>query len=472
MQNFWKDETKFLDPFAGKAKNHPIDIKNMGSSQECQARTQLSDHHKPSELCDARKTSILSRQWRHHWRNITRLVFDDEFYELEVDFDSESEVNSLVMRIQRALQVHDGPITEFVLSISGLTAAADNLHLVSYLSNKGISALSLLFDFDQHSYGEEISSSVFLARKLDSLKLQACKLKVPPWFVGFTRLTVLQLEMVCLPDDFFQSFLLECPLLEDLRASYVVGPSKLEIVGPPRLKVCIFRAYRVLETISFSSTPLLSLISIQAEMYVQYVSDTTAVDIVSTFVSLPALQQLNLSFECLHLLAAGPVPDRFPMALHHLEVLDIGNCYDDQCLLELEVLLCLIRSSPNLYKLTIQDTRILDGLNVERELTPLTSESNGYPDPEAEGSYCQSLTEVHVRNGKGSRDELDLLRFLLANAPRLSRIVIKPEYKLSWGSCVDFLEKVRQCECVSKEAEIIYVNMSDVILLSRRLTTS
>ncbi|CAI0458410.1 unnamed protein product [Linum tenue] len=419
---------------------------------------------------EAGKTSVLSRQWRYHWRNITRLVFDDEFDELE-DCDSESEVNKLVKRVHEALQVHDGPITEFVLSIPGLTAAADTHHLISYLSNKGISALSLLFDLDPHSFGEEISPSLFRALQLNSLKLQACELKVPPWFVGFTRLTVLQLEQVCLPNDFFQGFLLNCPLLEDLRTSFVVGPRKLEVVGPPRLKVCIFRVYCV-ETISFRCTPMLSMISIQAEMYDSNTTDIPTVDIVSTCASLPALQQLNLSFECLQLLAAGPVPDMFPTALHQLEVLDIGNCFHDECLLELEVLLCLIRSSPNLYKLTIQNALVLNDLNVERELVPLKSESNGYPDPEAEGSYCQRLAEVNVRNYKGSQVELDLLRFLLANAPRLSRIVVKPDYQLSWGSCLDFLEKVRQCECVSKEAEIIYVNMSNVILFSRRLAAS
>ncbi|CAI0458597.1 unnamed protein product [Linum tenue] len=249
---------------------------------------------------EAGKTSVLSRQWRYHWRNITRLVFDDEFDELE-DCDSESEVNKLVKRVHEALQVHDGPITEFVLSIPGLTAAADTHHLISYLSNKGISALSLLFDLDPHSFGEEISPSLFRALQLNSLKLQACELKVPPWFVGFTRLTVLQLEQVCLPNDFFQGFLLNCPLLEDLRTSFVVGPRKLEVVGPPRLKVCIFRVYCV-ETISFRCTPMLSMISIQAEMYDSNTTDIPTVD----------------------------------------------------CLLELEVLLCLIRSSPNLYKLTIQ----------------------------------------------------------------------------------------------------------------------
>ncbi|CAI0458593.1 unnamed protein product, partial [Linum tenue] len=351
---------------------------------------------------EAGRTSLLSREWRHHWRNVTRLVFDRRF-----NSSSTLNTNEVITRIQEALQVHDGPITEFELSIAGLTPYANIDHLMAHLSNKAILELSLKFR-PECCYTDEIRCPLFFAFQLDSLILRECRFTVPSWFVGFNRLIVLELETVSLPDDFFRSFLLKCPLLEDLRVSFVEGPRKLEVVGAPRLKVFILRAYG-LKNISFKCTPLLSVVSIQVEeMLPLSETDISTVDMFSVFAALPALQHLNLSLECLKILAAGPVPGRLSDVLHGLEVLDIRKCYDDcdgefdivrddDHLSQLKVLLCLIRSSPNLYKFRINmETCSLEGLTFERESVQLESETDCYPDPKAEDSYCPRLWEVNM----------------------------------------------------------------------------
>ncbi|CAN1186275.1 hypothetical protein LINPERHAP2_LOCUS38042 [Linum perenne] len=73
------------------------------------------------------------------------------------------------------------------------------------------------------------------------------------------------------------------------------------------------------------------------------------------------------------------------------------------------------------------------------------------------GVCClERLEEFNIKNSSGAQLELDLVRFVLAAAPELKRLSIKPKRDLSSGTMLRFLADVTLCKRISMEAEVEY----------------
>ncbi|CAI0458472.1 unnamed protein product [Linum tenue] len=396
---------------------------------------------------DAAKTSLLSRYWRHRWRSIPELVFDYRFAPLPEEDD-----RKVVMKIYEALLAHDGLLTKFELSISKYRRNLPLDLLMLHLSRKGVQELTLTLLVEGENYPNLHSSLFSAAFPLKRLKLQGCEFKVSSGFAGFSKLTFLQLEDVGLPDGFFENFIPKFPLLEELRVTEC-GDTEPVFVSHS-LKVLFLHSSFL--NICFKDTPVLSVLSVlDTDLFCGEgePSEDDYLDMVPFFASLPAIQQLNLGIELLLLLAAGCVPYRLPTDLHHLEVLAVPRLLLDR-LPQAQILVCLIMSSPNLQTLTIQidDDRHHPPSDVVASLQQLL-EADDQP-----GVCClQHLEEFNIQDGRGTQVELDLVRFVLATAPKLRRISIKPHDKLSSGKVLKFLKNAALCKRISRDAELRYV---------------
>ncbi|CAI9278687.1 unnamed protein product [Lactuca saligna] len=66
---------------------------------------------------DALRTSVLSKKWRHCWKGMPKLVFDDKYLNCS---SSSKEINKykFVTTIFHVFLLHNGPILEFSISIN------------------------------------------------------------------------------------------------------------------------------------------------------------------------------------------------------------------------------------------------------------------------------------------------------------------------------------------------------------------
>ncbi|CAI0458639.1 unnamed protein product [Linum tenue] len=403
---------------------------------------------------EASRTSLLSREWRHRWRSIPQLVFDDSFAPAPEKGDCSPDDGKFLMHIYEALLLHEGPITKFELAIPGLGRCHPKLDLLMlYLSSKGVQELTLLFSGTGRC--GRLHSALFSAIHLKRLTLQRCRFTPPSGFEGFPKLTHLQLANLWLPLNFFEHVLPKFPLLEELRVlPGCYGYKELAFVAPS-LKVLSFHS--TLWKLCFKHTPVLSVVSVLDPGLCNYAEDNFADDVpdmVRLFESLPALQHLNLGVELLLSLAAAPhVPCQLPTSLRNLKFLEIPRLLLDR-LPQAQVLVCLIMSSPNLETLTIRidDDSYHPPSGVIANLVELL-EAEDHP------GVCrlQHLKEFNIRDSRGTQVELDLVRFVLATAPLLHRISVLPLKELSSKKVVRFLKEVTLYKRISKEAELKYL---------------
>ncbi|CAN1332850.1 F-box/FBD/LRR-repeat protein At1g13570 [Linum perenne] len=382
------------------------------------------------------RTSILSKQWRHLWRSVPQLVFDEHF----ADYDSESKImnsiNKAMLKVYQALLLHDGPLNKFELAIPEMYCCPQLYQLILYLST--ISVKELCLRFVQHT---SLPSSLFSVPNLNSLKLHGFFFEEPTWSVGFSKLTLLELKDVLLPTSFFNDFLPKCPILEELRV-FDCSVDQDPVFVTSSVKVLLFHSYRW--TIRFVYTPHLSVLSV--------VEPSRKSDIVSQFGSLPALEQLNLGVQFLTSLSEGYVPYHLPASLHNLKVLEIPRILLGR-LNEARVLACLIMSSPNLLKLTIRV-----GSFFCRNISESPGGLQRLLEQEEHIRVCclQRLEEFTIGNSRGTQVELDLVRFVLATAPVLKRVFINPKKGLSSEIVTKFLVEVTQYERISRYARVNY----------------
>ncbi|CAM8882147.1 unnamed protein product [Rhodiola kirilowii] len=167
-------------------------------------------------ICDALRTSVLSRRWRWRWRcswtkTVQLNLYNDEFKEREMNNER---FFKLVLRV---LASHVGPIHKCVLrpkpdKIRGVTDVVRDvdtwLRLLSTMDVK-----DLTIDCHSDMYGRfKLPPYAFQCLGLSCLTLQDCKLKYPVEFKGFPNLTRLDLSYVDLHEDVVNKFISTCPL--------------------------------------------------------------------------------------------------------------------------------------------------------------------------------------------------------------------------------------------------------------------
>ncbi|CAL5338520.1 unnamed protein product [Camellia sinensis] len=389
-------------------------------------------------------TSVLSKTWRYTWTRLSQLVFDDTFCKGVL----RKEKNKLMMTIYHIMLFHRAPIVKFSLCFSGLESCPEIDPLILIVSNNEIQEFILLI-WKGEPY--KLPSSLFSCQQLKRLNLRCCMIKPPPAFKGFKKLLSLELREIVITGDVLSSLISSCRLLERLTVGCSTSLDCLEI-DAPRLKFLCCEGH--FSSICFKNTPKLFKVSIYllVEMDVPVFKQARPSKLVTLLGSLPVIDFLRLDYFYIQYMAADGVPKRLPTTLKRLKTLRLTEiCFGE--LEEILVMLCLIRSSPNLQKMTI---RVHTNESVAIDSVLVLLEMQEWSDV-----TLNRLRQVEMRSLSGSRPELEFIKLLFAKSPVLETMLIEPNSAVVVDRGLGILKEASRFRRLSPRAEIKFEN-SDV----------
>ncbi|KAG5521273.1 hypothetical protein RHGRI_033728 [Rhododendron griersonianum] len=385
---------------------------------------------------DAVKTSLLSRKWRYVWSKLPHLAFDEMFYK-EIHRTTHAK---LLMIIYQVLSLHRGPIIKFTLSLSELESCSEIDQLILFVSSNDIQDFTL--GIWQGVY--KLPSSLYSCLQLRHLRLHSCMLKPPPGFEGFPRLISLNFDDFVIADDVLSSLISNCPLLEKLFLHSSTGSHSLEVVGSNLKRVRCFGHFR---SICFTNTSRLAYVGIylKAARKELFCSEEEISSSVMLLESVPVIESLGLDFCYVKGIAASGLPTRFPTILNNLKKIWLYDiCFGEQD--EVSILICLIRSSPNLEEVTI--------CAFPDETYPIPKELDlsgvhGFSDVS-----LNQLRRVVMKNISGTETELEFIKLLLAKSPMLEMMCIEVDYSRSLVSRFRIVQELTRLRRASPRAEM------------------
>lgn len=358
-------------------------------------------------VCDAAKTSILSRKWRDIWASFPYLVLNN-FFCKKLTAKSESVFRETIDLI---LLQHTGDIVRFDLDVSrvNLSSYTDIDRWMLYVTRNGVKRLTLNMSDNISAY--KLPSYIFNCRTLTQLRLFNCIFKPPNSFFGFNNLITLYLEGVAF-EPATEFCVINVPVLLNMTLRYCDGTQYLNIVVSSGLKyLLVLESHYNLDLNRFMNCKSLTYLYL-------VVNNPIHSDKMSTYekliFSLSALETLTLGSFVLELLSTGVVTKGLPSTLNclwHLQLgIDLGKICQTSYALE------IIQSLPNLSKLQIWVYAACD--KDEMVMKYLDK-------PACLDRPLDKLEDVVMHSFRGSKSELFFIKLLFARAPSLVRMNIK-----------------------------------------------
>ncbi|GJW06049.1 F-box/FBD/LRR-repeat protein-like protein [Tanacetum coccineum] len=374
------------------------------------------------QVKDAIRTDIWSRNWRFKWTMLPKLIFDKKFFR-QNNFKG-NELSELLFHLK-------GPITKFALFIDPTILDVEDVNrCVLILSRKGIKVLTLNNTLTLNNRlcapKLELATHIYSCMELKHLNLfHVCFLHSPS-FRGFPNLLSLRLSNVRFQGYTSGEFFALCPLLENLRIRYYPDSSEVNLVDIAKLRnlrILCLAWYSYADRHSITSSSLFQL------------------------TSLPKLQELTLDFYMCEMLADDVAQKKVPTAFPCLKNLKIYEVYFHRDI-QTSCVIDMICGSPNLQTLVIKAD---EGLDNPHTAVTYSLRLN------CNTTRLPQLQNVVLSGFRGLRNEVCLMKFILACSPLLKKIVIKV-HKICKerysGFSLRWISEVLDGHIASPEAEI------------------
>ncbi|XP_049346828.1 F-box/FBD/LRR-repeat protein At1g13570-like [Solanum verrucosum] len=354
----------------------------------------------------AARSSILSKHWRQLWFTQPNIVFDPLFFQ----YVSNTE-DSTASVIHKLLLKHTGDILGFhLISEADTLTQSDVNQFIIFVSNHGIQKFTLKMANDEKYV---LPDSIFTCATLTHLKLSRCIFMLPDG-TQFPNLFSLQLEHSKIAGHRGLENNLNLPVLETMELRFCVDVDSVYLVSPKLENLSIISSY----TITFRCFN---------------------VNPIFTIIKHLCLNGTSLEKLCL---ACVEVKLCQPLKLQSLKI-----CNFKISLESIDCVVCLLRSSPNLSEIEIDEVVKVDEILNQR--TELLSSHYLSTKKEHVNEALRLIQTMKLRKFKGSRTEMCLIRVIFSHSPNLERMIIEQCEKL--GNATNYKEKLReQLSCITR----------------------
>ncbi|XAR65349.1 hypothetical protein NMG60_11009443 [Bertholletia excelsa] len=391
---------------------------------------------------DVARTSILSRKWRYIWSRQPNLVLEKHFFEAHL----RNKPHEFMNTVNRLLLLHDGPIRKFSLYIPNIHCSW-NLYTdqwLLFLSRNGIKELIL---DNRYLNPYKLPSCVFSSPELATLKIRYCIFKAPHDFSGFPSLVNLRFEKITFGTNVFGPHIPTIPLLETLEFTSCNGIENFHIHGPKLQSLFAADSHNV-KSIPFQGFPNLTVLSVSLRKAPEDWEQGRMLNLSTFLGQFPRIVNLSLDRFFLKLLVTDPGPERLSIVFHHLTYLVLDKLrFDD--LGQMQCLLCLLRSSPNLRDVSIKAFPVLHNTT--------TPELSFLEAPNCTVGILNQLRTVKVSWINGLRAELLFIKCILACSPLLEKMYVQCNAKVEATMALQIATELMRFIRASSRAEIIYL---------------
>ncbi|KAL9225812.1 hypothetical protein vseg_001694 [Gypsophila vaccaria] len=395
---------------------------------------------------DAVRTSVLSKKWQHQWETVSRLRLDYAFFDSIYRRSKPPSIN-YVMLVKNIMLQHHGPLIKFVIYIPFLdciNGSEINIIVRCALRN-GVRELSMV---KAGNIPHVLPSYLFCAaEQLTQLELSNCVFNPPLVFNGFPNLKFLHLSSIMYPNlDRLSSFISSCRELRKVRLDNLNNLDQHLCVHAVKIEdLQIGGRFR---SVSLKGVQdLVSLFIYLEELKDGFEKEMPCKDyMLHIFGMLRKIKYLKLGGYIFDLFAAENLPRKLSPELDRLNKI-VASSIDLSRVKEVQCLLCLIRSSPNLQELEITAFRETD---VDGE-SSLLSETQVYED-----CSLQHLRSVRIIEFMGAKAELKFIEFLLRCSPVLEIVSVQTVADLHKDAKLEALtELTRYCRA-SPKAQLVF----------------